>query len=74
MHVPYGGVQYSIRGGGERPAITAAAIASLFNAGEYDSSEYVKKLLGYCEKNVWPGTSQTAISDTGTTRTITTPK
>ena len=42
---PDGGVQYSIRGGGERPAITAAAIASLFNAGEYDNSEYVKKLL-----------------------------
>lgn len=56
---PDGGVQYSIRGGGTRPAITAAAIASLFNAGEYDSSEYVKKLLGYCEKNVWPGSSQT---------------
>src|ERR1700689_5500572 len=56
---PDGGVQYSIRGGGERPAITAAAIARLFNAGEYDTSEYVKKLLGYCEKNVWPGNSQT---------------
>jgi len=53
-----GGVQYSIRGGGTRPAITAAAIASLFNAGEYDN-EYVKKLMDYCEKNVWPGSSAT---------------
>jgi hypothetical protein len=51
-------VQYSIRGGGTRPAITAAAIASLFNAGEYDN-EYVKKLMDYCEKNVWPGSSAT---------------
>ncbi|MEZ6131355.1 MAG: prenyltransferase/squalene oxidase repeat-containing protein [Planctomycetaceae bacterium] len=32
-----GGVQYSIRGGGERPPITAAALAALFNAGEYDT-------------------------------------
>jgi hypothetical protein len=59
---PDGGVQYSIRGGGTRPAITAAALASLFNAGEYQgsrNSEYVKKLLAYCEKNVWPGSSQT---------------
>ena len=46
-----GGVQYSSKGGGGRPAITAAAIACLFNAGEYDS-EYVPKLLDYCEKNL----------------------
>jgi len=50
-----GGVQYSIRGGGARPAITAAAIACLFNSGEYDS-QYAKKLLAYCDKKVWPGT------------------
>lgn len=52
-----GGVQYSIRGGGARPAITAAAVACMFNSGEYES-EYVVRLLGFCEKNVWPGTSQ----------------
>jgi hypothetical protein len=46
-----GGVQYSSKGGGPRPAITAAAIACLFNAGEYDS-KYVPKLLAYCEKNL----------------------
>lgn len=51
---PEGGVQYSIRGGGARPPITAAAVACLFNSGEYDN-EYVKKLMKYCEQNVWPG-------------------
>ena len=53
-----GGVQYSIRGGGARPAITAAAVACLFNSGQYDNA-YVKKLLGFCDKNVWPGRSRT---------------
>jgi len=46
-----GGVQYNIRGGGGRPAISAAAIACLFNAGEYDSV-YVPNLLKYCRKNL----------------------
>ena len=46
-----GGVQYNSRGGGGRPAITAAAIACLFNAGEYDS-QYVPNILGYCRKNL----------------------
>ncbi len=45
--LPDGGVQYSSKGGGGRPAITAAAIACLFNAGDYDS-EYVPKLQDYC--------------------------
>jgi hypothetical protein len=51
-----GGVRYSYatRGGSARPPITAAAVAALFNAGEYES-ESVKKMLAYCEKNVWPG-------------------
>ncbi len=43
-----GGVQYNSRGGGGRPAITAAAIACLYNAGEYDS-EYVPKQLNFCK-------------------------
>jgi hypothetical protein len=49
-----GGVVYSFgRGaggapvGGERPALTAAAIACLFSAGEY-KDEYVKKWFKYC--------------------------
>ncbi len=46
-----GGVQYNSRGGGGRPAISAAAIACLYNAGEYDS-DYVPKLLEYCRKNL----------------------
>lgn len=46
-----GAVQYSSKGGGPRPAISAAAVACLFNAGEYDS-EYVPKLLKYCEANL----------------------
>ncbi len=49
-----GGVQYSSKGGGGRPAITAAAIASLFNAGEYDS-DYVPRMLKYCQQHL--GTS-----------------
>jgi hypothetical protein len=44
---PDGGVQYNSKGGAGRPAITAAAIACLYNAGEYDS-QYVPKLLKYC--------------------------
>ncbi len=48
---PDGAVQYSSKGGGGRPAITAAAIACLFNAGEYDS-EYVPKLQAYCRRNL----------------------
>jgi hypothetical protein len=49
--LPEGGVQYSSKGGGGRPAITAAAIACLFNAGEYDN-EYVPKMMKYCEQNL----------------------
>lgn len=49
--LPDGGVQYNSRGGGGRPAITAAAVACLFNAGDYDD-EYVPKLMDYCEKNL----------------------
>lgn len=48
-----GGVQYSSKGGGSRPAITAAAIACLYNAGEYDD-KYVPKMLDYCDKNLKP--------------------
>ena len=39
------------RAAAARPAITAAAIACLFNAGEYDS-EYVPKLLNYCHQHL----------------------
>lgn len=49
-----GGVQYSIRGGGERPPITAAALAAMFNAGEYDT-ELTRNMRAYCDKTIWPG-------------------
>jgi hypothetical protein len=52
---PEGGVQYSIRGGGARPPITAAAIAAMYSAGEYDQSDHVLKMLEYCRTNIWPG-------------------
>ena len=49
-----GGVQYSSRNGGMgggRPPITAAAIACLFNAGDYDD-KYVPKLMKFCERTL----------------------
>jgi hypothetical protein len=53
-----GGVVYSLgRGGmgapvgGERPPLTAAAIASLFNAGEY-KDDLIKKWFKYCQKAI----------------------
>ncbi|MEX1224577.1 MAG: prenyltransferase/squalene oxidase repeat-containing protein, partial [Pirellulales bacterium] len=49
--LPDGGVQYSSQGGGGRPAISAAALACLFNAGEYDN-EYVPRVLKYCTTNL----------------------
>ena len=48
-----GGVQYSIRGCGERPPITAAALAALFNAGEYDT-ELTKNMRAFCDQRIWP--------------------
>ena len=46
-----GGVQYSSKGGGGRPAISAAAIACLFNAGEEDDT-HVPRMLAYARKNL----------------------
>ena len=46
---PDGGVQYNSQGGGGRPPISAAAIACLFNAGDYDD-KFVPKLLDYCHR------------------------
>jgi squalene cyclase len=51
--MPDGGICYSSRSrGASRPAITAAAVACLFNAGDYES-ERVKKLLHYCEGTMY---------------------
>lgn len=49
-----GGVQYSIRGGGSRAPITAAAVASMYSAGEYGESQEVQKMLKFCKENIWP--------------------
>ena len=65
-----GAVQYSSKGGGGRPAITAAAIACLYNAGEYDD-EYVPRMLDYCREAARPRRAATA-SAIGTTPTFTT--
>jgi len=48
-----GGVAYNYasRGQAGRPPITAAAIACLFNAGDYDD-KYVPKLMKYCESTL----------------------
>ena len=55
---PNGGVVYSLgRGGmrapvgGERPPLTAAAIACLFNAGEY-KDELCRKWFKYCQRAI----------------------
>jgi len=50
-----GGVQYSIRGGGARPPITAAAVAAMYNAGDYAGDDHVQRMLEYCRQNIWPG-------------------
>ena len=47
-----GGISYSSRNrGSSRPAITAAALAALYNAGDYDS-KHVPEMLEYCKKNL----------------------
>lgn len=48
---PDGGISYRVGMGGSRPPITAAAVACLYNAGEYDSP-VAKKALKFCEKNI----------------------
>jgi hypothetical protein len=49
---PDGGISYSSRNrGSSRPAITAAALAALYNAGDYDS-EHVPDMLEYSRKTL----------------------
>ena len=51
--MPDGGICYSSKNrGSSRPAITAAAVACLFNAGEY-KGDYVNKLLDFCKRNLF---------------------
>lgn len=47
-----GGISYSSTNrGSSRPAITAAALAALYNAGDYDS-KHVPEMLKYCQDNL----------------------
>ncbi len=47
-----GGISYSSRNkGSSRPAITAAALAALYNAGDYDS-KHVPEMLAYSKQNL----------------------
>ena len=52
-----GGVIYSLANGGmarngqERPALTAAAVACAFSAGQYND-EYAKKWIQFCKENI----------------------
>lgn len=54
---PRGGVIYSLANGGgvaagqERPALTAAAVACAFAAGQY-KDEYAKKWIRFCKDNI----------------------
>ncbi len=62
-----GGISYSSRNrGSSRPAITAAALAALYNAGDYDS-EHVPAMMEYCKKNLYR-IDGAARLDIGTTR------
>jgi hypothetical protein len=50
---PDGGISYSSRNKGtSRPAITAAALAALYNAGDYDG-KHVPEMLKYCKENLY---------------------
>jgi len=53
-----GGVQYSSKGGGGRPAISAAAIACLYNAGEEDDT-LVPRMQAYADKHLGTMAEQT---------------
>jgi hypothetical protein len=48
-----GGISYSSRNrGSSRPAITAAALATLYNAGDYDG-KHVPDMMKYCKKTLY---------------------
>jgi hypothetical protein len=56
-----GSIRYSLgSGGGGRPAITAAGVAVLYNAGVYDDQPFVDKAVQYCKKHI-----QISVDNTG---------
>jgi len=50
---PDGGIRYSVRSSGSRPALTAAACAVLYNAGKYDS-KIADRAWRYARRTCWP--------------------
>lgn len=57
---PDGGISYSLGSrGASRPAISAAGVAVLYNAGVYDDQPFVDKAMKYVMKNVNPTTDNT---------------
>ena len=53
-----GGISYSSKQmGSSRPAITAASLAALYNAGDYDS-KHVPDMLNYCKKTLYDITNE----------------
>ena len=56
-----GSIRYSLNSGGNgRPAITAAGVAVLYNAGVYDDQPFVDKAVKYCMKHI-----KTSVNNTG---------
>ena len=56
-----GSIRYSLNSGGDgRPAITAAGVAVLYNAGVYDDQPFVDKAVQYCMKHM-----KTSVNTTG---------
>jgi len=55
-----GSIKYSLGSGGDgRPAITAAGVAVLYNAGVYDDQPFVEKAVTYCKKHIQIGVDTT---------------
>ncbi|MFK7739432.1 MAG: prenyltransferase/squalene oxidase repeat-containing protein [Planctomycetota bacterium] len=55
-----GSIRYSLNSGGDgRPAITAAGVAVLYNAGVYDDQPFVDKAVQYCIKRIKAGVNST---------------
>lgn len=59
---PDGGIRYQVSDSGpSRPAITAAAVACWFNAGEYDNP-LAERAMKFCEETLQPGEGRAARS------------
>lgn len=55
-----GSIRYSLNSGNDgRPAITAAGVAVLYNAGVYDDQPFVEKAYEYCKKHIQVSTDST---------------